>query len=242
MKSLDNNVERQAAEERLRERERLAVVEAMSAILAHEIANPLNAMFTSVQILERHLAAQPDKSDEVITEITESLSKEIKRLRTILEQFHPLLQVSAVEFRPTPVNPVVEETLAMVAPLCAEDKIGIEQDIPADLPPIKSEREKLKQLLLNLCKNAIEAMPEGGTLTVRGFPSGGYVCLEVTDTGAGVPEGMDVFKPFTTSKPNATGLGLVIARQIALGHGGTITYSSASGHGTVFRVSLPASL
>ena len=241
MKSLDHDVERQAAEERLRERERLAVVEAMSAILAHEIANPLNSMFTSIQILERHLAGQPDKSDEVIIETTESLSKEIKRLKSTLEQFHPLLKISAVEFQPVDVNPIVEETLAMLAPLCAEDKIRIEREIPDDLPAINSEREKLKQLLLNLCKNAIEAMPEGGTLTVRGSRSGGNICLEIADTGAGVPKGIDIFKPFATSKPNAAGLGLVIARQIALVHGGTITYRSEPGQGTVFQVSLPIS-
>ena len=98
---------------------------------------------------------------------------------------------------------------------------------------------KFTQALVNLCKNAVEAMPRGGTLTVKGSNSGGQVTLEVSDTGVGIPEGVDIFEPFITTKPEGTGLGLPIARQIIAGHGGTLNYVSELEKGTTFIISLP---
>jgi signal transduction histidine kinase len=104
---------------------------------------------------------------------------------------------------------------------------------------VPANAEKLKQVLLNLCKNAFEAMPDGGTLTLRGRRTDGRVSLEIEDTGAGIPKGIDIFELFTTTKSHGTGLGLAIVRQIIGAHGGTITYSSQPGKGTTFRLSLP---
>jgi signal transduction histidine kinase len=106
---------------------------------------------------------------------------------------------------------------------------------------ITADGEKLKQVLLNLCKNAAEAMPQGGTLTVRVHNSGEQVSLEVIDTGVGIPAGVNIFEPFTTTKSEGTGLGLAIVQQIVAAHGGAITYTSEPGKGTVFRLTLPLS-
>lgn len=103
-----------------------------------------------------------------------------------------------------------------------------------------ADQEKLAQVLLNLCKNAVEAMPEGGTLTVRGSSVGAQVLLAISDTGVGIPEGFNVFEPFTTTKDTGTGLGLAIVQQIVAAHGGTITYTSTPDQGTTFTVTLPA--
>jgi signal transduction histidine kinase len=100
-------------------------------------------------------------------------------------------------------------------------------------------RSSPKQALLNLFKNAAEAMPQGGTLAVRAYNSGGQVSLEVADTGVGIAAEADVFAPFTTSKPQGTGLGLTIVQQIVAAHEGAITYTSKPGQGTVFRLTLP---
>jgi signal transduction histidine kinase len=92
---------------------------------------------------------------------------------------------------------------------------------------------------LNLCKNALEAMPDGGTLTVRLHNTGEQITLEVADTGIGVPEEVNIFEPFVTTKPEGTGLGLPIVRQIVAAHGGTLTYTSEPEKGTTFIVRLP---
>ena len=102
-----------------------------------------------------------------------------------------------------------------------------------------ADAARLKQALLNLCKNAVEAMPGGGTLTVRGRPFAGQVSLEITDTGVGIPADVDIFQLFTTTKDYGTGLGLAIVRQIISAHQGTIAYHSVPGKGTTFTVSLP---
>jgi signal transduction histidine kinase len=115
----------------------------------------------------------------------------------------------------------------------------VEQVLPPDLPLIEADGEKLKQVLFNLCKNAVEAMPAGGTLTVRARNAGAQVSLEVSDTGVGIPEGVDVFAPFLTTKDRGTGLGLTIVRQIVAAHKGTLTYHSTPGQGTTFTVTLP---
>src|SRR5436309_15990587 len=115
------------------------------------------------------------------------------------------------------------------------------QVLPPDLPLITADHEKLKQVLLNLCKNAAEAMPQGGTLTVRAHNSGDWVRLEVSDTGVGIPAGVDIFEPFTTTKPQGSGLGLTIVRQIVAAHRGTLTYHSVPGQGTTFTLVLPIS-
>jgi signal transduction histidine kinase len=115
----------------------------------------------------------------------------------------------------------------------------VEQAIPADLPLIMADADKIKQVVLNLCKNAVEAMPEGGTLTVRGSHSGENVILEIVDTGVGVPSTVDIFTPFTTTKTSGTGLGLMIVRQIVSMHKGHLTYSREANSETVFRLTLP---
>jgi signal transduction histidine kinase len=104
---------------------------------------------------------------------------------------------------------------------------------------VLADREKLKQALLNLCKNAEEAMPEGVTLTVQLRASDGKVILEVCDTGIGIPEGLNLLEPFATTKPFGSGLGLVIARQIVACHRGELSYVSAPGKGTSFSLALP---
>ncbi len=105
---------------------------------------------------------------------------------------------------------------------------------------VKAEGNKLKQDVLNLYKNAVEAMPIGGTLTVRMYAPGSGVMLEVADTGMGMPEGVNVFEHFVTTKAEGTGLGLAIVQQIVEGHGGTLTYTSVPGQGTTFRTLFPS--
>ena len=115
----------------------------------------------------------------------------------------------------------------------------IVEELDPKLPPVRGDRDKLKQVFLNIAKNAFEAMPDGGTLTVRTYSRDKTIGIEITDTGTGVPDGLNVFDLFRSTKAHGTGLGLAIARQIVLVHGGAIDYSSRVGAGTTFRVTLP---
>jgi signal transduction histidine kinase len=122
-----------------------------------------------------------------------------------------------------------------------ERGIRVEQDFETDLPTLMADGERLKQVLLNLFKNALEAMPQGGILTVRGNRSAESLVLEVIDTGVGIPPGINIMESFASTKHEGKGLGLLIVRQIVAAHHGTITYSSVPGR-TVFRLALPLSL
>jgi len=124
-------------------------------------------------------------------------------------------------------------------PRYARQNIAVELDFPPDLSKAKVDREKIKQALLNLCQNAADSMPRGGKLTIRGYKLWGAVCIEVCDTGAGLPEGMNIFEIFTTTKRGGTGLGLPIVQQIVAGHQGSVTFTSEQDKGTIFRLTMP---
>ena len=122
------------------------------------------------------------------------------------------------------------------------DSIGIRVkfDLPDNFTTRDVDQEKIQHAILCICKNAVEAMPSGGVLTFRGYESDGAVFLEIGDTGAGIPKGLEVFEPFQTTKPLSSGLGLPIVSQIISAHNGTIDYVSEPGKGTTFKIGLPA--
>ncbi len=231
--------ERKRAEQKLRDSERLATIGTTAAKIAHEIGNPLNGMATTVQILERHLAKQKDPVDDLLISAVQDLTQEIARLRSLVRELRTLARPRPLDLQPTDLAAVAAEVLRREAPYYAERNIRVEQTFAANLPLVMANNDEITQVLLNLCKNAAEAMPEGGTLTVHGFQFGTRVCLEVIDTGEGVPEGINIFEPFVTTKTGGTGLGLAIVQQIVAAHEGTITYTSTPGQGTTVTLMLP---
>jgi len=231
--------ERQRLQEQLVENGRLAAIGATAAKFAHEVGNPLNGMFLTAQRLERHLAGQPCYSDQAVQSTLRRLRDEISRLTHLLNEFRSLSRREQYNFQPTSLAMVAGEIFAMEAENYAAGGILVEQDFPADLPLVQADRDKLKQALWNLCKNSVEAMPQGGTLTLNAYSSGADVVLEIGDTGVGIPSGVDIFEPFTTTKSSGSGLGLVVVRQIVAAHGGNLTYTSEPGKGTAFRLTLP---
>jgi signal transduction histidine kinase len=147
--------------------------------------------------------------------------------------------LTTLDLEPTNLPLFAVEYLMKDKPPSAFPGIRLEHDLPADLPLVMVDRNKMKQVLLNLYKNAVEAMPNGGTLKVRGFQSKDRLCLDIADTGSGIPKDVNVFEPSVTTKPHGMGLGLMVVQQIICAHRGSITYSSELGQGTVFRISLP---
>jgi signal transduction histidine kinase len=159
----------------------------------------------------------------------------------LLHEFRTASVCQRCSLRPTSVAAVVNDLLATATPQYAALGVQVKQALPPDLPLVAADSEKLKQALLNLCKNAVEAMPQGGTLTVRArvHANEDRIYLDVSDTGVGIPEEVDILSPFTTTKPDGVGLGLMIVQQIITSHHGALTYHSIPGEGTTFRITLP---
>lgn len=231
--------EKSRLQAQLVESERLAAIGTTAAKIGHEIANPLNGMYLTVQLLEQRLAKELAGSDGQIGANIKKLRDEIGRLNQLLQQFRLLARREQFEFRTLRVADLIEDVVAVQQPLFASCGIEIEQCLQPDLPAISADRDKLKQAMLNLLKNAVEAMPGGGKVTISASATSNTVTIEIADTGTGIAPDIDIFQPFVTTKKQGTGLGLVIVRQIVTGHHGTISYASKIGKGTRFTLSLP---
>jgi signal transduction histidine kinase len=212
---------------------------ATAAMFAHEVGNPLNGISTTVQVLQRYLSKKKEFSSDTLISNFDDLRREINRLSSLLHDFRFLAHPQQLVLKPTSLAAVAEQILATEAPDYEKRGIEIKRHFPSDLPAVRADGEKLQQALLNLFKNAVEAMPDGGILTLKERRDGDQVILEIQDTGIGIPEGVDIFELFTTTKPQGTGLGLAIVRQITSAHGGTITYAGEPGKGTTFCMTLP---
>jgi signal transduction histidine kinase len=133
----------------------------------------------------------------------------------------------------------IRELLALESAYYAQRGIRVDQYVPLGLPLIMADRDRLRQVLLNLFKNAVEAMPNGGTLKLRSYVRDEWLCLDIADSGDGVPEAMPVFERGITDKPNGSGIGLAIVREIVRQHRGTVSYTTEHGKGTTFHLAFP---
>jgi PAS domain S-box-containing protein len=221
----------------LQESQRLAAIGKTAAVLSHEIANPLSGMLMTVQVMQRQIV-EPAAGD-LFRDDLRLLQEEIRRLAALLSDFRSLSHLVQLNLAPTDVASLVTETIKPLHAEATHAGIQIAQKFSADVPLLTVDKQRMKQVFLNLCKNAMEAMPSGGTLTINGVRESDNIVIEIIDTGPGIPEGVDVFDFFTTTKPEGSGLGLAVVRQIVTAHGGIITYLSKPGEGTSFRLTFP---
>ena len=229
--------ERKASDHLNKESERMATLGTTAAVFAHEIANPLNGLSTSLQIVGE-LLDDSDNQNPLLRETIDAANQEILRLTSLLGDYRSLARPQTLKMRPSNLRQVVEEVLAPNIKNYENSGVNISFEFDKNLPLVAVDPEKIKQVILNLCKNAIEAMPKGGHLTVRAYQASDTAILEFSDTGEGMPEGFNPFHLFKTTKPEGTGLGLPIVQQIVSDHHGTVDYVSELGKGTTFRVSL----
>jgi PAS domain S-box-containing protein len=231
--------ERKETERRLRERERLAILGTTAAVFAHEIGNPLNGLSTSLQLVSKRIAGSVH--DPLVEETLEIARQELQRLTALLNDYRSFARPQRIKLELTDLRQMFEEVLAPAIKHYQDCGINVEFEFYEKLPLVPVDREKIKQVILNLCKNALEAMPDGGTLRCKAYQTVDRVTIEVADTGTGIPEGLDVFQLFNTTKPEGTGLGLPIVEQIVSEHRGSVDYVTEPGKGTAFMVSLPLS-
>jgi signal transduction histidine kinase len=221
------------------ESERLAAIGTTAAKIGHELANPLNGMSLTIQLLEQRLSRQSNPVDSQTTLTINRLKNEVARLNSLLQHFRSLSRREKFDFRATSLAALVGEALEIETPRYGEQGIEIECFFGSGLPNVTVDIDKMKQVIFNLTKNAAEAMAGGGKILIRGLASDDRVILEISDTGTGIPPGIDIFEPFFTTKPHGTGIGLSVVQQIIRGHDGSITYRSEHGKGTTFTISLP---
>jgi two-component system nitrogen regulation sensor histidine kinase GlnL len=248
-----------AIREEIRRKDRLAAIGEVAAGVAHEIRNPLFGISSVAQILMTEV-----RFDLVHQELLAAMQAEIKRLNTLVEDLLDYGRPSRAERTPQPVEQIWDELLGLTKEEMAEAKLEIAREIDVGLPPIVADGNKLRQVFLNLLKNAIQATPPGGRITVRvtrmpradlpakvqrglapltgdGDPAQLFLVSQVVDTGIGIPaKDLDrIFDLFFTTKSTGSGLGLAICRRIVEDHGGAIGAESMEQAGSTFTVALP---
>jgi PAS domain S-box-containing protein len=221
------------------ESERLAAIGTTAAKIGHELANPINGMSLTIQLLEQRIGKIGDASSGVLLATVKRLKDEIGRLHKLVGQFGTISRREKYDFRHDSLATLITDMIALQAPYFVDRAIKFEHAVAADLPLVWMDTDRIKQALLNLVKNAGEAMPEGGKITLKSFAVDDAVIVEISDTGMGIPPEIDAFDPFVTTKKEGTGVGLVIVRQIVTAHSGKISYRSTPGQGTTFRLELP---
>jgi len=252
------------------ESERVQALTLLAASVAHEIGNPLNALHIHLQLMERELkklksdpwrpAAGEKKglrgkirSQEAFTdarceETAQKLEQylgvakgEINRLDYIVTQFLHALRPTPPQLKPASLNEVVEKTLDLLRPELENRSLNVKVKLEHRLPLAPLDLTQMQQVLVNLIKNAMQAMTKGGTLTLRTGEGADGVWLSVADTGGGIPQEQinRIFEPFFTTKKKGSGLGLMIVQRIIRAHGGRIELESDVGRGTTFRIWLP---
>lgn len=222
------------------ESERSKAVSILAAEVAHEIGNPLNSLYLHLQFLQRLLKNPDANLADAAQEVAEARS-EVERLDSIINQFLHALRPGNPVFDTLDLKSLVLDSLNFMKQEITDRKIQLEFYWGENVPQIKGDANQLKQAFYNLARNAMQAMPTGGKLTIRCSADDNFVMLSVSDSGCGIkPENMQkIFRPFFTTKNAGTGLGLMIVERIVREHGGSLAVDSRENAGTTFTISLP---
>jgi two-component system nitrogen regulation sensor histidine kinase NtrY len=240
--------------------ERIAAWRDVARRIAHEIKNPLTPIEIAIYRIKKRLEAQAGEADrdrgdgaragragddrQVIEESLDSILKEVTALKTIAQEFSSFAKLPEPRPESLDMNETVKSVLELYA--SSSQQVEIKMRLMPRLPLVKADRDQMRSVIANLVKNAFEAMPSGGTLTVltavakdtSTAPS--HVHVEITDTGAGIPEEIrdKIFDPYFTTKPSGTGVGLALAYRILADHRAKISFKTGTA-GTSFLVDLP---
>jgi nitrogen fixation/metabolism regulation signal transduction histidine kinase len=236
-----------AQKERLVQTERVAAWRELARRLAHELKNPLFPLQLTVENLVRARAQSPEQFDEVFQESSSTLLAEISNLKTIIGRFSEFSKMPHPQLQAIQVNEILRVVVKLYrAQLRAPGRAAIDCRLELDesVGTIAADPDLLHRALSNLVLNAMDAMPNGGTLRVRSRRDDAKAIVEIADTGSGLTreECERIFTPYYTSKQHGTGLGLAIVQSVVSDHGGRISVQSEPGRGTTFVIELPQNL
>ena len=253
---LEQTVERRTAalraemEERKRlehakfQAERLAVVGSMAAQVAHEIRNPLGSISLNLDLIGEELngfVSSNGRSTAECQVLLGEIRSQILRIRQVLLEYLRFARMPKSERAVVSLKGFLEEKLNFVQPVLDQKHVDLRRTLDPDLPPVRADAEQLWEALLNLIRNAVDAMPAGGNLTVSAKRNGADALVSISDNGRGMTdeEARNLFVPFFTTKSDGTGLGLAYAQRVISEHGGKIDCATARGKGSTFSIQLP---
>jgi two-component system, NtrC family, sensor histidine kinase HydH len=207
----------------------------------HEIKNHLSTFGLNLQLLAEDFNDPQTQRERRALERVQRLQSECERLVEVSNDFLRFARIEELKLQPCDLLLVLEELIDFFGPKARNSGIKVNRYLPSDLPPVYLDREIFKQALLNLILNAEQAMPKGGEITIQATLSPDTLTLNLIDTGKGISaEGLEkIFKPFYSTRPGGTGLGLPTTKKIIEAHGGTISVQSEPGKGTKFSIRLP---
>jgi two-component system, OmpR family, sensor histidine kinase VicK len=233
--------ERKRVEETLRRTESLALLGKLAAGVSHEIRNPLGAITLNMDLLEEELQELLPERPAQIAEPLAEVKTQLTRLDNLVQDYLSLARIASLQREPTDMGAFVDMFLQEGAPQVARCGVTLLREGPASLGPVALHTNTFRRVLLNLVQNALDAMPQGGTLTLRGWQAASHVHLDISDTGTGIPADQlaQIFEPLYTTKQTGTGLGLYMVREIIAAHDGEIRVTSQVGSGTTFTITLP---
>jgi len=238
---LEDITDKRRKEAQLRRAESLASLTTLAAGVAHEIKNPLGSISIHIQLIKKTLQRCGCIEPSDIERHLGVVDEEIDRLNKTVVDFLFAVRPMDLELREADAGELLRQMAAFIAPEAERAGVEIKLELADNLPRIQADERYMKQALLNLVKNALAAMPGGGSLILKSEGDQDEVRLMVEDNGAGIPEDdlPKIFEPYFTTKDNGTGLGLTITFKIIKEHGGEISVSSRPGQGSVFSIGLP---
>jgi signal transduction histidine kinase len=228
-------------EDRIRIAERLSSLGHLAAGVAHEIRNPLNAIGMGLQRLRREFVPQEESKRQEYFAFADVMSKEIRRVNDIVEQFLTLSRPSQLHLATSSLQELLKHLVLLLQEEASSRGIRLQLEMTPELPSIKMDAEKLMQALLNLVKNGLQAIENGGTVRIEARVLKNRIQVSISDTGAGIPSDQmeKIFNYYYTTKEKGVGLGLPIAHRIIEAHGGQLTVESQVGFGTKVTIALP---
>lgn len=224
-----------------RRAEHFALLGRLAAAVSHEIRNPLGAIVLHVDLLEEELHAPSPHSPEEMRQALTEIKTQLARLDDLLQDYLSLARVATSERTPKNLGTAVQAWAQEWQERIAARRVRLQLAGLVDLGQVVFHANTLRRVVLNLVQNALDAMPQGGTLTLAGQRTATQVQLHIRDTGSGIPAEQlgHIFEPLYTTKPEGTGLGLYIVQEIMAAHAGHVTVESAIGQGTTFTLTLP---
>jgi signal transduction histidine kinase len=225
----------------LRRDHHFATIGRLAAGLSHEIRNPLGILFLHIDLLEEEFRHPSEESPRLIPQTFREIRTALARLDALVQDYLALVRVGAIEPSVQDLGAAVQEWTGEVHDLAAQHGVSLQLAGVETAGALAFHASTLRRALLNVVHNALEAMPQGGTLTLECIRTTTAVQLRVSDSGTGIPDELltRIFEPLYTTKPGGTGMGLYIVQQTLSAHGGRITVESVEGQGSTFTFILP---